>query len=145
MEDLKPVSRFTCWPSEAVSQAWCQYHSDRHQSWESGPGSGWQGAGWVSPPCQGRDAVEAETERLGRAGLQRAEGENSDCSSFLMIFHHLTVHRSFYLLCRSLLCIRISNLFSFPIADSCISHFPFFQTLEKKKYRWFYIKKIKKL
>lgn len=53
---------FTCWPSEAVSQVWCRYHSDRHQSWESEPGSGWQGAGWVSPLYQGRDAVEAETE-----------------------------------------------------------------------------------
>lgn len=72
---LKPVGRVTCWPSEAVSQAWCRYHSDRHQSWESAPGSGWQGAGWVSPPCRGRDAAEAETERLGRAGLERAERE----------------------------------------------------------------------
>lgn len=62
---------FTCWPFEAFSQAWCRYHSDRHQSWESAPGSDWQGAGWVSPLCRGRDAAEAETERSVREGLGR--------------------------------------------------------------------------
>lgn len=61
---------FTCWPFEAVSQAWCRYHSDRHQSWESAPGSDWQGAGWVSPPCRGRDAAEAGTERSVQEGLE---------------------------------------------------------------------------
>lgn len=79
--DLLVMNRLvscTCWPFEAVSQAWCRYHSDRHQSWESAPGSDWQGAGWVSPPCRGRDAAEAGTERSVREGLQR-ERKESQC------------------------------------------------------------------